>query len=205
MNDEKDRSGWASGGASIAAALASACCILPVFFGGMGISALGVAAAFEPLRPYFIAAAAIMLVVGFYYAYFRRASREGTACDVRSTRLVRLGRPMLWLATVSVVALGLFPSYAGWLTGEGTGTTVAFERVSSRTMSLSVEGMTCEACAVGIERELASVAGVRGATVSYGEKTAAVVVDLNAPPSGKDLLAAVERAGYRASIVTLNP
>ncbi len=72
-------------------------------------------------------------------------------------------------------------------------------------MSLSVEGMTCEACAVGIERELTSVAGVLGASVSYGEKTAAVVVDLDAPPSGKDLLAAVERAGYRAAINTPNP
>jgi len=207
MKDEKHGSGWASGGAIIAAALASACCILPVFFGGLGVSALAVAVAFEPLRPYLIAAAAILLAVGFYYAYFRRAhfgraGSEGAACDVPSTRGARLGRPMLWLATVAVLTLGLFPSYAGLLTGESTGATVASERVASRTLSLSVEGMTCEACAVGIERELASVAGVLGATVSYGEKSAAVVVDLDAPPSGKDLLAAVERAGYRAAIVT---
>ncbi len=96
MEDEKHVSRWASGGAIVAAALASACCILPVVFGALGISALGVAAAFEPLRPYFVAAAAIMLVVGFYCAYFkraffrraffRRARSEGAACDLRSTR-----------------------------------------------------------------------------------------------------------------------
>lgn len=205
MEDEKHSSGWAAGGAIVAASLASACCILPVVFGALGISALGVAAAFEPLRPYFVAAAAIMLAVGFYYAYFRRARSEGAACDVRSSRGVRLARPVLWLATAAVVALGLFPSYAGLLAGESTGTTVASATVSSRTLSLSVEGMTCEACAVGIERELASVGGVLAATVSYAEKTAAVVVDLNAPPSGKDLLAAVERAGYRAAIATPKP
>lgn len=210
MEDEKHSSGWAAGGAIVAAALASACCILPVVFGALGISALGVAAAFEPLRPYFVAAAAIMLVVGFYYAYFRRAyfrraRSEGAACDMRSSRGVRLARPVLWLATAAVVALGFFPSYAGLLAGESSGTTVASETVSSRTLSLSVEGMTCEACAVGIERELASVGGVLAATVSYAEKTAAVVVDLNAPPSGKELLAAIERAGYRAAILTPKP
>ena len=215
MEDEKHSGGWAAGGAIVAASLASACCILPVVFGALGISALGVAAAFEPLRPYFVAAAAIMLAVGFYYAYFRRAffrraffrraRSEGAACDLRSSRGVRLARPVLWLATAAVVALGLFPSYAGLLTGESSGTTVASETVSSRTLSLSVEGMTCEACAVGIERELASVGGVLAATVSYAEKTAAVVVDLNAPPSGKELLAAIERAGYRAAILTPKP
>ena len=200
MEHEEHRSWWASGGAVVAAALASACCILPLVFGGLGVSALGLAAAFEPLRPYLVAAAAVLLAVGFYYAYFRRARTGEAACDARSSRS-RLGRPVLWLAAVAVAALGLFPSYVGSLTGERPAARVASELTASLTMSLHVEGMTCEACAIGLERELVSVAGVMHADVSYAEKSASVVVDRSSPPSEQELLVAVERTGYRGEVV----
>ena len=66
----------------------------------------------------------------------------------------------------------------------------------TREVELAIEGMTCAACAVRIEKKLNRLADVR-ASVNYATATARVTVP-TAMPVG-DLLAAVERAGYTAA------
>jgi len=77
-----------------------------------------------------------------------------------------------------------------------TAATAERERTRART-TLALEGLTCASCAARVERSLNRLAGVE-ATVNYAAATAAVTYDpaLVAPES---LVAAVEKAGYRAS------
>ena len=66
---------WARSGAVVSAALASMCCILPLSLGAIGLSTTAVAVFFEPLRPWFLALAALLLGLGFYFA-LRRPARN---------------------------------------------------------------------------------------------------------------------------------
>jgi len=66
-------------------------------------------------------------------------------------------------------------------------------------VSLSIEGMTCAACAVRIEKKLNKLDEVR-ATVNYATATARVTAPAAMPLA--ELIAAVEHAGYTARAVT---
>ena len=67
---------------------------------------------------------------------------------------------------------------------------------SAERVDLGLEGMTCAACAARIEKVLNRVPGV-AANVNFATETATARFDPALADSGK-LIAAVERAGYRA-------
>ncbi|MDW7709914.1 MAG: heavy metal-associated domain-containing protein [Deferrisomatales bacterium] len=69
----------------------------------------------------------------------------------------------------------------------------------SREAALALEGLTCAACAFAVKAALKRLDGVRDAKVSYRNKTATVFYD-PAQVSPQELVAAVEQAGFRASI-----
>jgi Cu+-exporting ATPase len=66
----------------------------------------------------------------------------------------------------------------------------------TREIELSVEGMTCAACAVRVEKKLGKLDGVH-AMVNYATATALVTAPADLPVQA--LTAAVEQAGYTAS------
>jgi len=71
--------------------------------------------------------------------------------------------------------------------------------VSVERLELPIEGMTCAACAVRVEKKLNKLEGV-AASVNFATERAAVEFDshLVAP---EQLVAAVEQAGYRAALL----
>ncbi len=185
-------------GSTLAAFLASVCCLGPLVLGGVGLSA-ALVATFAPLRPYFLALSAVLLAAGFYFAYRkpRRAEEgEAQACAPES-RARLLAKPMLWLATLAVAALAFFPSYGGKLVSPPKGTAAA---PASRleTVQLKLSGLSCEACAGVIERSLMKMPGVNRANVDYPLSRATVQYD-PAQTSREKLLEAVETAGFRAA------
>ncbi len=188
----------AAGGSVLAALLASACCWLPLLLLVFGVSALGVSAAFEKVRPLFLIVAALLLVVGFHLTYFRKEKcAPGSACDVPNRKLRRLNRIMLWTAAVMVALFAFFPNYVGILLGGGdAGASAAAGIDPAQEIHLAIDGMTCAACAVQIEKTLRAVPGVNAADVHYDDGSARVVVDAVSPPSRSQLAAAVEEAGY---------
>jgi len=186
---------WARGGAVVSAALASMCCILPLGLGVLGLSTTAVAAFFEPLRPWFLTLAALLLAVGFYFAF--RAPAEGEVCDTDSRSLARLSKPTLWISTVAVLALALFPSFAGVAVG---GSSELASATASEVVELQIDGMTCEACTSGVRDALLDVPGVIDAAVSYDEERARVRVRAERPPESAALVAAVKKAGYSATM-----
>ncbi|AMN47478.1 Au+-exporting ATPase [Steroidobacter denitrificans] len=69
--------------------------------------------------------------------------------------------------------------------------------VPAGTVELTVEGMTCASCVGRVERALQAVPGVAQATVNLASERA-TVRGVAAPA---DLLAAIEKAGYEASLI----
>lgn len=77
------RKTYLAAGGGITAAIASAlCCAGPLVAVSLGVSGAGMAARFEPLRPYFLAATALLLASGFWLLRREehRACEPGTLC-----------------------------------------------------------------------------------------------------------------------------
>ncbi len=96
----------------IAAAGASAlCCAGPILAVTAGVSGAGLASTFEPLRPYFLGATAIFLVLGFWL--LRR--EEKMACEpgkpCADPKVRRRMKVMLWVATVVSVVFATYPRW----------------------------------------------------------------------------------------------
>jgi mercuric ion transport protein len=108
---EKDR--LLSTGAVLAAVGASLCCILPVAVAVLGVGSATLGAKFEPFRPYFAAATALLLGFAFYRAYKPVECAPDEACAVPTNR--RRYRILLWTVTIVAIALLAFPYYSTWL------------------------------------------------------------------------------------------
>lgn len=115
------------GGAVIAAFLASLCCILPLVFVLLGIGSLGIAAVFEPLRPFMMGGAVILLALAYYWVYFKSdksatssSCAPGEECATKpASRASRLG---LWIATFAVILFALTPYITAAIANRSTGT-----------------------------------------------------------------------------------
>jgi copper chaperone CopZ len=67
---------------------------------------------------------------------------------------------------------------------------------------LTVEGMTCEACSQHVTTALTKVPGVAAANVNYKSGYAVVVPSAKTSPNPRNLMSAVEQAGYKAVVHT---
>lgn len=189
----------AAGGSVIAAAVASACCWIPFLLVSSGAATAGLSAGFEKTRPYLLVATALLLGTGFYLVYFRKEKcAPGEVCAVPNRKLQRLNRVMLWVATVAVLAFALFPNYVGTLANPTVAET-SEDGNASVLVTLDIEGMTCDACSIHVNRALEAVVGVLESSVDIERDRALVRVDLGPPPSIQDLVEAVEEAGYGAT------
>jgi len=191
--------GLSVGGSVVAAVLSSACCWLPLLLIAFGASAAGVSVFFEQWRPVFIVVALVLLGVGFYAVYFRKAACADGSC-VRPSRGARVtSHGMLWIAAILVGAFVLFPKYAGSfasaindsLTTDATSTT----DVALVAHRFRVEGMTCESCAVTLQASLARIDGVSSAEVDYASKIA--TVRSSGPDIDSRVGVAAEKHGYQ--------
>jgi mercuric ion transport protein len=215
-------------GAVFTAIVGSACCWLPLLLIAFGFSAAGVGSIFAEYRPFLLTVTFVLLALAWFltyrsaieWAWVRLSGNEvhppaedccavetspdasPSCCPPASARrpwfaVQRFNRVILWVATVIVLAFAFFPSYAGLLLGDGKSQIAA--ETAAATVSLKIEGMTCEACAAHLQKTLSDMPGVQSASVDYGKGVARVSVDAEAPPSHEALVKAVESAGYRVS------
>lgn len=86
------------------------CCGGPVVAATLGVSGAGLSA-FEPYRPYFLAATAALLVFGFWQLdrEEKAACEPGKPCSDPATR--KRMKITLWVATVIAVIFSTFPSW----------------------------------------------------------------------------------------------
>jgi P-type Cu+ transporter len=72
--------------------------------------------------------------------------------------------------------------------------------VPEETVSLAIDGMTCASCVARIEKALMKVPGVMQASVNLATEKAEVTASVGV--TAEALIAAVEKAGYRAAVPT---
>lgn len=102
----------------LAASVGSAlCCAGPPVAVFLGLSGAGLAATFEPLRPYLVAATTLFLGFGFVALRReeRRACQPGQPCASPAVR--RRMKRLLWIATAMAAPLVTFPWWSRFLLG----------------------------------------------------------------------------------------
>ena len=70
---------------------------------------------------------------------------------------------------------------------------------ATQTVTLSVLGMTCDACPITVKKAISKVEGVSKTDVSFDKREAVVTFD-NAKTSVQKLTKATEDAGYPSSV-----
>ncbi len=177
------------------AALASICCLGPIVLVGLGLGGAGFAAGLTQYRPYFLGLTAVLLGTAFYLTYRKReVACEDGSCEMRSGS--RTMKAVLWVVTAATLGMATFPSWSALLVSRQSAAVTA----DAETVVLAVSGMTCNACAVGIEKSLTKVPGVQAASVDYDGAQATVYVEPGKVPNER-LLEAVEAAGsYTAEV-----
>jgi len=212
------------GGAVGAAFMASLCCITPLIFVLLGIGSLGIAAVFEPLRPYLMAAAVLLLVFAYYWVYFR--SGKANACDTgeecAEKPTGKASRFGLWIATFAVILFALTPYITASITnrvtqkqpvvvgpsddecclinkGPKTETAAAENNqplANAKQVTFAVTGMTCATCEIAIRLALQKAPGVKRVVVSFEKQNAVVDFDPKAitPEKIRDV---INETGYK--------
>jgi mercuric ion transport protein len=102
------QSGWLAAGGLAGAALASACCVVPLLLVTLGATGawIGKLTALEPYNPIFSAIALICIGVGFWRVYFRRERDCGEGGICVTGRSGAITKAILWVAAlVTVTAL----------------------------------------------------------------------------------------------------
>jgi mercuric ion transport protein len=175
---------WTVVGSLSAALAASLCCTLPLAAAGLGLGVAALGSVFQPWRPLLIVVVAVFLAKGFHDAY-KPLPACGEGCTPKSRRGTRIG---MWLTTAVALSLLGVP----YVTGSAARSTP-----SAGALVYHIEGMTCDGCEATVEQAIRSVKGVKSVDASFKDSRAMVDLD---PKAGKpeDVLAAIERTGYRA-------
>ena len=107
----------AAAGGVVAAVASTLCCAGPLVAVALGLSGAGLAATFEPLRPYFVAGTVATLGFGFVTLRReeRRACEPGSRCASPIAR--RRMRLLLWAAVIVAIPLLTFPWWSKFVLG----------------------------------------------------------------------------------------
>lgn len=99
-------------GAAVGSAL---CCVGPLVAVAAGVSGAGLAATFEPVRPYFVGGTVLLLGLGHYglYSEERKSCEPGRVCA--DPRMLGRMKRWLWAGSVVAVLLVTFPYWSGWV------------------------------------------------------------------------------------------
>ena len=101
---------------------------------------------------------------------------------------------MLWVVTVLVLGFAFFPNYVGVFLKNNNALAA---RNDLDILALKIDGMTCQGCAVYIEKSLLQIPGVKSVSVIYEEGKAVVYADSTVEEDA--LRNAVKDAGYTAA------
>ncbi len=203
-------------GTLVSAIMASACCWLPLALLAVGVSGAGIAATLEEYRPYFMVITFGFLGAAFYYTYRPKKTTKtsgghdccaaeptgGEDCCAQANgrfNMMAMNKVMLWGVTGMAVVFLLFPIYVGaFLGGDGKTVTDNMNRAV-----IKVEGMTCEGCSAIVARAILTAPGVLAVEVNYEKGEAVVGTEICCPFPKDEILAALEKSGYKGTYVSL--
>lgn len=201
--------GAAVGGSVIASIMSSACCWIPLLYLLFATRAREIAMFFEHNRWVFIGIAGVLLSVGFYQVYFRKACCTSTSDRPFCRRLRVFNIVSLWLGAGLVIASATLPDYyfdeliSAVEKNSPPAAMPDPANTAFTTISLDIEGMTCAGCAATIKHSLLEVEGVLAADVSHRQENAAISITEQVNPAS--LLLAIEQVGFTPSLAGKHP
>jgi len=117
LNEDKKnvKTRWILGAGILAALASTLCCILPLVLFLLGISGAWVSnlVALDPYRPYFLTAAIIFVLIGFWKVDRKPKAEDcepGSYCALPVSD--RINKIMLWIASGFIVLTLLYPYVA---------------------------------------------------------------------------------------------
>ena len=195
MKDHISRIGVLSG-----AFLASLCCIGPVVFAALGVGGAGLVVGLEAFRPYFIGFTAAALGLAYFFTYRKRVVEcEDGTCEVRTASTK--SKIVLWSLTALAAFFISFP-YINW----GGNNEFDFTNAGPAfaTVTIPVEGMTCEGCNAAVEMAVGKVNGVQGVKADYINGEAQVVYN-EKEVDANEIIEAINNLGFQAQKPKQNP
>lgn len=188
-------------GVAVAALAASACCWIPALLGAGAAGSLGISAALAPWRPHLLALTGLLLLGGFWMAYRRP---KGECCDAggcatpAAAKRRRINIGVMWTVAIFAAAMAAYPNLLSASASASGDSSAAVGTTAAAALHFKVDGMDCEACAAPIKAEVERLPGVRSASIDFAAKKLTVRESPNGPDP-KRILAAVKRAGFKAS------
>jgi mercuric ion transport protein len=182
------------GSGIILAFTSSLCCIIPLLalFGTVG-SAVSMFSWVEPLRPYLLAATALVLGIAFYRAY-KPVTKDDCGCTEKKTGMQ--SKTFLWIITILSIGLSTFPYYMPYFQKAAPNHVIVPKSNLQKTVIL-IQGMSCAACEGHVNHALQEKKGVQKVTTSYAKGESVVSFD-NTQISLRQLKDAIEReTGYK--------
>lgn len=183
-------------GTSIVTAMGSSlCCIVPALSLMAGTSSIATSLTWiQPLRPYFISTAVLVLGFAWYGVLF---SKKETNCNCETIPKTTLFKTKKLLSIVTLVSILLitFPSYSHFFFNDKP---VFGQSTLNQSTIIPVTGMTCNGCEMHIEDELKKLQGIIVVKASHVDETTAVEYD-NSKVSIEQIVEAINRTGYKAS------
>lgn len=185
-------------GTSIFLALSSSlCCILPILalFGSAG-STIALFTWIAPLRPYLLAATALLLILAFYRAYKPNSATSNCNTNCKPKRTFLQSKTFLWIITVLTIVLSALPYYAPLLQKKNTIVYLSDNAQTTQAV-FQIEGMTCSACEQHVNGSLQTQLGIKNVSTSYQNGEATVQFD-STQISTQEIQSIIEReTGYK--------
>ncbi len=187
---------WGLIGAVASAVGASVCCLGPLLLLAFGIGGawVGNLTAMEKYRPFWTAATLIFLGLAFLKVYRKPKKEPCCPGDAGRPETGRRNRILLWVVAVFVLGLLFLPYIIPYAFAGETGGSTA-----TRQVTLSVQNITCAACAVTVKKSLTRVDGVKVALVTSIPPQAVVTYDPTRI-SVERLVDATTKAGFPSMI-----
>lgn len=196
---ERLQKSWIAG--LFAAFTASLCCIVPLIalIGGAG-SASTYFNWLEPYRPYIIGLTVILFALAWYHILFKRkGQKDDCGCENETKHFLKSKRFLLIVTLVSGLLI-TFPYYSNFLYARQNNTAVDGPLPKTlKTVSLSIQGMSCAGCTSHIDGGLGGVSGIVNVTTSFEKATTVVKYDSDII-SADSISKKIRKIGYRNTI-----
>lgn len=202
---------WGLVAALGAAFAASACCTLPLLLAAVGVGGAFASslAVLEPYRGVFVALAIVALGLAFWRSSKADANssdgvpgQEGPDCECDTPRRSRSRWTVLAGATVVTAVLLAAPALLSMTAARpGESPVQQVSLASDREAVVRIDGMTCDACARGVEATLVRTEGVVSASVTMEPPEARIRFDeeVTTPEALAEVIASL---GYETEIVS---
>ncbi|MEJ5996627.1 mercuric transport protein MerTP [Pedobacter sp. Du54] len=197
----KIKNSWIAG--LVAAAMASLCCILPMFaiIGGVGGSSATYFSWAEPYRPYIIALTIVLFGLAWYNMLQKKAIKKAECGCEEEAKGFMNSKGFLLIVTVISGLLITFPYYSDLLYAKPVAAvTVGQSQKRLATARLSIQGMSCAGCTSHIDGGLKGISGISRSMTSFEKAMTEVSYDPDSI-STDSISKKIRQIGYRNNII----